>query len=207
MDFRIGAPVSDRDGDKVGEVKHVIVDPRTGEITEIVLGQSGLLGRDVLVPIGAVMDATHDRVRLALAKDKIDDLKDFVVTHYIAPPPGADWSTGGLYPQAGFPVGAATGIQSIGYAPIVEEELQIPEGDLDIQPGTEVWATDGKVGQVDEVLYDDQTNRVRGFVVKEGLIFHHDVEVPIVRVAAMSSDRITLRLTKRELEGNGDTSA
>lgn len=207
MDFHIGAPVLLRDGDKIGEVKHVIVDPDTREVVEMVVGESGLLGREVLVPIGAVDRAEEDGVRLELGKDQVDQLQDFVTTRYIAPPPtanaGGGLPVGALYPQPVPPIGAATGLESIGYVPLVEEVSHIPEGDVDLQPGTDVWATDGKIGSVNEVLYDDQTNRLRGFVVKEGIIFHRDVEISIDDVAEITSDRVTLKLSKDEVEKRG----
>jgi sporulation protein YlmC with PRC-barrel domain len=146
MEFHIGAPIFDRDGDKVGQLKHVIVDPDTREIVEVVLGESGLLGREVLVPIEAVREAMHDRIQLELDKEQIKSLKDFVITRYVIPPSGtlADvpWAGGALYPQPIPLVGAATGIETIAATPLVEEIPQIPENDIDIRSGqpTVRWA-------------------------------------------------------------------
>ena len=41
---------------------------------------------------------------------------------------------------------------------------QVPEGDVVIEPGTEVSATDGKVGTVKDVLVDDSSGKINGFV-------------------------------------------
>jgi len=204
MDFHIGAEIVGRDGERYGKLSHVIVDPRTNEVVEIVLGESGLTGRDVLVPVGAVNSADHDTITIELDKSQLDKLQTFAIAHYITPEPGTAAYPGALMAPGYAPVGAATGIETIGMTPIVEVTEQIPEGDVDLEPGTEVWATDGKVGSIRDVLVDEQTNRVRGFVVEEGLFFHHDVEIGFDQVASVGADRVTLKVTKAELEATRD---
>ncbi len=203
MDLHIGATILDRDGEGLGKLTHVIVDPKTDEVAEIVLGERGLLGRDVIVPVGAVNSASRDEIHLELSKEQADKLQDFAVSNFIAPPPeafaGYPWAGAALVGQGLAPVGAATGLESIAYTPVVETAEQIPEGDVDLEPGTEVWASDGKVGTVRDVLVDDQTKRVRGFVIQEGLVFHKSVEVSMDEVATIGADRVTLKVSKAEL--------
>jgi len=207
MEFRIGCHIVDKNGTRLGKLTHVVVDPATKEVAEIVLGESGILGRDALVPVGAVTTAEHDQIQLELTKDQIGNLKDFVLSHFVEPvgdSGSAAWGTGSLIAQGVGPVGAASGMEGLAYTPIVESEEQIPEGDVDLRPGTEVWASDGKIGHVDDVLVDEETKRVRGFLVKEGHIFHHDVEVSLKQVANIGTDRITLSLSKEDLEHNAE---
>ncbi len=203
MEFRIGCSVTDRDGDRVGKLKHVIVNPDSKEVEEIVLSETGLLGRELVTPIGVVGSAEADEVKLDLDKTQIEGLKDFVQTRYLEPPAGGfegmPWAGGALISPGIAPVGAAAGIESIAYTPIVESREQIQEGDIDIAPGTEVWATDGKVGTVADVSVDDQTKRVTSFTIQEGVLFHHEVEVPISQVSSIGEDRIDLNVAKDEL--------
>ncbi len=208
MEFRIGCHIIDKNGTRLGKLTHVVVDPATKEVAEIVLGESGILGRDAIVPVGAVTSAEHDAIHLELTKDQIGNLKDFVLSHFVEPegydPGSAAWGSGALIAQGVGPVGAASGMEGLAYTPIVESEEQIPEGDVDIRPGTEVWASDGKIGHVDDVLVDGETKRVRAFLVKEGFVFHHDVEVDLKYVSAIGADRITLSVTKDDLEQDAE---
>jgi len=203
MEFHIGAHIVDREGERVGTLKNVIVNPDTKQVEEIVLGESGMIGREVVVPVGTVAAAEADQIQLDLDQNQVGKLKDFVHTNYIAPEPGGftgmPWAGGALIAPGIAPVGAAAGLETIAYTPIVETEEQIPEGDVDIRPGTEVWATDGKVGTVDDVFVDPQTNRVTGFVVKEGFIFQHDVEVSLAQISSIGSERIDLKVAKADL--------
>jgi len=204
MDFHIGATIMGREGETLGKLKHVIVDPKTNEVVEIVLGESGLLGRDVIVPVGAVNFADHDTLSVELDKDQADKLQAFAVTHYINPTGEiSGYPTGALIAPGMSPVGAASGLETIGMVPIVEVTEQIPEGDVDLEPGTEVWATDGRIGSVRDVLVDDQTRRVRGFVVEKGFVFHTDVEIGMDQVATVGADRVTLKVSKAELTPAG----
>jgi uncharacterized protein YrrD len=203
MEFHIGAPILDVAGEELGHLRHVIVDPDTKEVAELVLDENGWLGRDVIIPVGAVNTAEHDGVGLQLTKEQAGKLQSFEDVKYIAPDAVAmgqvPWATGALMAQEMMPVGAAAGVGAVAFTPVVETTENIPEGDVDIQPGTGVWATDGKVGSVHDVLVDEQTKRVRGFIVQKGLIFHTDVEVGLDKVADIASDRVTLKVSKAEL--------
>ena len=76
---------------------------------------------------------------------------------------------------------------------------QVPEGDVVIEPGTEVWATDGKVGTVKDVLVDDSSGKINGFVIQEGHLFHTSVNVSLEQVAGIDDSRVTLKVSKAEL--------
>ena len=203
MDFHTGSPVLDRHGEHLGSLKHVIIDPNTKEVAEIVVDESGMLGRSVVISIGAVDSAEHEGIRLELAKDQVATLPDFETTRYLTPDTDSEFSSdygqSALMANEMMPVGAASGMQGVAYTPIVETTDSIPEGDVDLKPGMEVWATDGKVGSIRDVLVDEQTRRMKGFVIQEGFLFHKDVEVALDQVATFGPDRVTLKVAKAEL--------
>jgi sporulation protein YlmC with PRC-barrel domain len=205
VDYHIGAPIFDRNGERLGSLKHVVVDPSTSQVADIVLGESGLLGRDVIVPVSSVGQAEPDRVDLTLDREQAHALEDFVTTSYQAPPPGmfagSPWVSGALITDGIGPVGAASGIESIAYTPVVDTIEQIPPGDVDVAPGTEVWATDGKIGHVRDIVTEEQTGKIRGLVVEGGRFFSHkDYEVSLAQVAEIADDRVSLKMSKAELK-------
>src|SRR5579884_3463624 len=194
MEFHIGARIHDRDDNDLGKLGHVIVDPATDEVVELVLTEGGLLGRDVLVPVESVRSADPDVVHLELDKEQAGRLKDFVITHYTPPDAGAyagaPWAGGALVAPGMVPVGAAAGIEPLGFTP-----------NVDTESGSEVWATDGKVGVVSEVVVDPQTRRIESIVVEHGLLFQTNVAIPRERIADLGAGRITLNVSKSELTG------
>ena len=59
--------------------------------------------------------------------------------------------------------------------------------------------TDGKIGVVDRVLLDAQTQRLDGFVVREGVILTHDVVIPARWIADTSPDVVRLNVSKDQV--------
>jgi uncharacterized protein YrrD len=205
MDFDFGADVRRPDGEKLGELRHVVYDPDTTQIVYLVVEHSGFEGREVLVPIGAVEGADDDAVTLELSRQQFDSLRDFVTDRNVAPPPDAaniteDEITEPVNVPDVPPVGAATGVESIAFTPIVQEIRHIPGRDEVIDGNSVVWATDGEVGKVRVVEMNDQTERITGFVVEKGLIFHHDLFVPIDWVENIRPEVIVLNVDQARVK-------
>jgi hypothetical protein len=50
MRLDLDAKVRARDGEEIGSVDRAVVDPRTNEITHIVVKTGAIFGRDIMVP-------------------------------------------------------------------------------------------------------------------------------------------------------------
>jgi uncharacterized protein YrrD len=208
MDFHIHSDVRRTDGGKLGELRHVVLDPDVRHVISLVVQETGLDGHAVVVPSDDVDSADEDAVYLSLSREQLDQLPRYAYGRNVAPPP-AD-----LDPEVASsdqvqepidvpdvpPVGAATGITSIAFTPIVEIRRNLPPEAVVIDDHTVVTATDGDIGHVRHVLEDDQTRRVTGFVVQKGLLFSHDVDVPIDWLAGVQGHRLALRIDKRSVE-------
>ncbi len=69
-----GTRVEATDG-TVGHVDELLVDPDTGNVTHLVMGEGNLLGqKDVTIPVSAIDTASDDTVALKLSKQEIDAL-------------------------------------------------------------------------------------------------------------------------------------
>jgi len=77
-------------------------------------------------------------------------------------------------------------------------EENLPPGELSLKAGTEVFATDGKVGHVEEVCFDKASGRASSLVVRRGFFFHRDVTLPIDWVEGIG-DRVRLKCSKADL--------
>ncbi|MBV9281069.1 MAG: PRC-barrel domain-containing protein, partial [Chloroflexi bacterium] len=145
-----------------------------------------------------------DAVYLQASAGQLDHLQAYAYGVNLAPPPAdVDPETRSAdLPQEPIdipdvpPVGAAEGITTTAFTPILEVVRNLPEDSIVIDDGTVVSAADGNLGHVRSVLLDDGTRAVTGLLVRTGWVFTRDVEVPLAWVASIGSERITLAMDR-----------
>ncbi|HVO41733.1 MAG TPA: PRC-barrel domain-containing protein, partial [Aggregatilineales bacterium] len=110
------ASVVAADGDPVGTVERVVINPRTRAVTDLVVSKGVLFTEDKVVSIDLVSDATKDQITSKKNAGDFSDLPSFEEGDKIpSPGGGADYVTGTLrpvyaYPPLGLPEAAAAGI-------------------------------------------------------------------------------------------------
>ena len=205
MDFHIHSNVRRTDGGKLGELRHVVLDPDVRHVISLVVQESGLDGHAVVVPSDDVDSSDGDAVYLSLSREQLDQLPRYAYGRNVAPPP-ADLdpdvaSSDQVQEPIDVPdvpaVGAATGITSIAFTPIVEIRRNLPPDAVVVDDHTIVAATDGDIGHVRRVRQDDQTRKLTSFIVHKGVVFAHDVHIPIDWLAGVEGHRLVLRVDKR----------
>ncbi len=81
------------------------------------------------------------------------------------------------------------------------EDQQIPLGELAICRGTQVEATDGHVGHVDEFLVNPENSRITHLVMREGHLWgQKDVIIPLSAIDENREDTVFLKLDKEQVE-------
>src|SRR6185295_6628330 len=83
MQFKQGANVSTYDGKYVGNVDRVVLNPKTKEVTHIVVRKGFLFSEDKIVPLSVIASATDQGVMLRQDAGNLDDLPPFEETHYV----------------------------------------------------------------------------------------------------------------------------
>jgi osmotically-inducible protein OsmY len=78
----VGARVEGSDG-PIGRVLRVFRDPDTGRITHLAVHRSGLLGRDLVVPVEGEIEVERDRVRLSTTQAQLGALPEYRPDHAI----------------------------------------------------------------------------------------------------------------------------
>ncbi|HEX6506789.1 MAG TPA: hypothetical protein VF221_04075 [Chloroflexota bacterium] len=205
MELHFGAQVEPRDGIRLGDLTRVVYEPEARQVQALVVETADTHEAEILVPIEAVDAADDETVQLALSTEQFDSLDQYAWAHNVAPPPDRDHADIAEEDEIGPgtespPVGAATGIESIAFTPIIEEEDYIPLGDGVIDRSTEVWGTDGRLGHVHAVFIEDDTRRIQTFLVREGTVFTHDVEIDVGWVESMHAETIVLEVDKATVE-------
>jgi uncharacterized protein YrrD len=217
MQFKRGANVFTSDGQKVGEIERVVLDPRTDEVTHVVVEKGFLLPIDKVVPISLVGPATEDRVTLRDNAGDLEALPDLEERHYVMVGDEAEkeassrgqprplywyppvrtmwWQPGGYLGYSGF----------FGYPVppyIVETERHIPEGTVALKEGAKVISKDGEhVGDVEAVLTDPEEDRATHLVLSEGLLLKERKLVPTSWVSTVMADEVHLAVESDVIEG------
>jgi uncharacterized protein YrrD len=184
----IGADVIGRDGKKLGTVAYVVVQPPEMHITDIVVRTSAVLGREVVVPVNLIQDVENGKVSLTIDKNTLQKYPDYIEIHYQKPPPGWNPPEDRYYWLA-LPANSE-GIR-----------INVPPGTRGIREGMAVAALDGhKVGAVDGLIVDPAAKQITGFVVKHGILFAHDTQIPVADVEKILGSTVILKLTKAQVE-------
>jgi uncharacterized protein YrrD len=83
MRFKQGATVSTYDDKNLGTVDRVVLNPKTKEVTHIIVRKGFLFSEDKLIPLDLVALATEDKVTLRQDATDLDKLPIFEEVHYI----------------------------------------------------------------------------------------------------------------------------
>jgi uncharacterized protein YrrD len=188
MEIPLHANVICADG-ACGESAYVIVDPRTETVTHLVVRENGLSAEEYLVPIDTVIETSAGRILVRCTRAEMGEMTPFEREEYI---PGT--SSFLTYPAEGYLTWPAVAPE----APLPLEVRQNPPGTLPIERGARVKATDGEIGQVDELLIDPVTNRVTHIILREGAFWDKkDVTIPVDQVERIDEDGVYLKVDKK----------
>jgi sporulation protein YlmC with PRC-barrel domain len=206
MDVTIGAEVRGSDG-KLGDVHRVIVDARTGHVTDLVVKHGFLFGNERVVPLSSVTKVENGVVYLDTDKEAFERFHGFADDRYRAPDPDYVGPPG--YDNTEFLLDEVTSIGVASYGQ-VEPPLGYPGGeqvspdDMQrpvIRQGSAVLDVNGeKIGEVSELSLDPDGGAPRHLSVKHGLLFKHEIELPLAWVREIGDDGVLLSVTKAELE-------
>jgi sporulation protein YlmC with PRC-barrel domain len=209
MDIPIGARVKCTDG-YCGKSSYVLVNPITQTVTHVVVDDSdwlGITGR--IVPFEQVANTTPDKIVLRCSRTEVFEMDEFVKVHYIDNPlydpsfVGLDRpiSSRGLWledPESYMLWPYVTPDVESPYVPVADK--QIPPDELAVRRGADVWATDGRVGKVDELMVDPASGHITHLVLKRGHLWgQQDITVPIAAIHHMEASTVKLNLDKQAI--------
>lgn len=205
MQFKREASVCTSDGHDVGCVDCVVLNPRTKEVTHIVVRKGFLFTEDKLVPLSLVASADGERVTLRPGTEDLNDPPPFEETHYV--PLDEDEARASAYseelasPVYWYPM---SGVWSYPVQPpsyLAETEQNIPEDTVAVKEGAKVVSADGKdLGRVERVLTTPSDDRAAYFLVSQGVIQKHNRLVPLTWVQEVAEDEVHLSVRETLFE-------
>ena len=197
MDISINARVKCADGEG-GKITRVILNPINRGVTHLVVKEKGFMGFERLVPIEFVVESTTHHVGLRCTRAELAAMDNFIEVKYVP----------GIEPYEEY---EPTHYHMMPYVtPDFDDEPElehrfmelerIPPGELEIVRGASVYATDGRVGDVDEFLVAPENNHITHLVLQEGHLWGKKlVTIPISGIDHFEDDRIYLKLDKQAL--------
>ena len=221
MQIAMGEHVLSQDGEDIGKVKHLVLDPPTGQVKKIVVEKGFFLPDDIELPVEALDSAEGDRVLLRLTADQVKQQPHFDPSQYTGPPPEAPYPTigspfGGFlwplaYPATSYmpgvypvPIPLPQDIDSEGNPipnEVVEQERQKDLANAVLSAGSDVVTQDGhKVGEIDRVIFDPATGRPTALRVRKGFLFHTEVQIPAELIASADDDVVFLNINREQAE-------
>jgi sporulation protein YlmC with PRC-barrel domain len=184
--FTIGVKAYCADG-VCGRVTQVVLDPIADKVTHLMVEPEHRQGVGRLVPIERA-EARGDHVDLGYSRAEFEKLPIAEEVRFLEGTegyPGYDPEDLLLWPYFG---GNTT-------VPVTVDTL--PVGEVAIQRGEEVHATDGRVGEVEGLIVDGRNHHVTHFVLKEGhLLGRKEVAIPIAAVKSADENGVTLTISK-----------
>jgi len=213
MDISIGDEVMGTQ-DRLGELERVIVDARSRTVTDIVVKHGFVFGRERIVPIVHITRTEEGKVYLDLDEQGLEAMDGFATERrgpnpdYVGPP---DRDLQGTYQgnmeldqavAAGSAAGLGTPGKPMGYPGGEQLEQEFDQRPA-IGKGTDVIANDGeKVGDLGEFSFDHDTGMITRLALRKGLLFKHDMEIPVGWLSQVGADGVVLNVPKGQVEAH-----
>jgi len=193
----VGAAAACRDGFP-GELKGLVVDPRTRAVTHLVIEPENAQGLARLVPLDHA-DAAAEPIRLRYTEAEFKDLgpaeetlAEFVPGYEVPVqllPAGEGWR------PADGPVADGETIPQIRE---METIPLVPEAEVEESRGDQVHATDGHIGQLHGLRVNPDSGQVLAVLVKRHPWGHAELAIPIGKVSGFETG-VQLSITKQQV--------
>jgi uncharacterized protein YrrD len=186
-ELRIGENVLAPDGERLGEVERLVIDPTAHRVTHIVVD-----GR--VLGLARIRDAGPDGLVADVGRDGMTRLPE--VHSELLGTPDEVWSPPPGYRLQNFLSLAGAIVGQGPYVPPVQADLDL-SAVHEITPSSPVWSGKRRLGEVAEVLTDD-SGALIDFVLDRGFL-HRRVRVPAGRVVEVIGNNVHVDLTEEEV--------
>jgi uncharacterized membrane protein/sporulation protein YlmC with PRC-barrel domain len=138
-----------------------------------------------------VQSTGHDEIRLDCTLEELAAMRPFITSHYV--------KTEYVEYQGSYSLPYVTAHRTSSYREVQEEH--VAPGELSVHRGTEVEATDGRVGEVSELLLDEQSHQITHIIVRRGgILGKNEIMIPLSVVDKVVAGTVLLNVEKRVLD-------
>jgi uncharacterized protein YrrD len=215
MQYKKNANIINSNGEKIGEMDRFVIDPKTGQVTHLVVSKGFFFKVDKILPIEMIQSTSEDAddIQLTGHIENLDELQDYMETDYISIDPTdqnqphhqMDRATPMYwYPSVGATPPTAIGLGHWGWSapPVgaafpteVQTEENIPEGTVALQEGAKVIDREGdSVGNVEKVI-TTKDDHITHMVITKGMFDSTKKLIPANWIDEIKEDGIKLSVT------------
>ncbi|HUF53449.1 MAG TPA: PRC-barrel domain-containing protein [Dehalococcoidia bacterium] len=210
--LRHGARVRTSDGEDIGKLHAIIVDPRDNRVTHIAVSGGPFFpdpgfGSPTIVSVDLedVRDAGEDHVDLRIDQAAFEDLPLYSHTHFVEIPdeertPEDARGRPALW-ETGLALVASLSSLATGIA-VPAEHFRKASYERHILNDAPVWRIEPNthIGYVERVLIDEASGEIEALVVKRGVLFHEETVLPVRYVKDISDGVIRVQISDADLK-------
>jgi len=203
IQFQKGASVLTANGQQIGALERVVLNPENKVVTDIVVRTGTLFSKaDKVVPIEYVVETTENQVVLSNEAGELESFPPLEERHLVSENADAAQQPADIPPVVyGSPGFGPMLVPAPGEQIVTQIEQNIPVGTVAMKEGAKVISADGKhVGNVERVLADPSVDQVTHLVISQGLFTKANKLIPISYVMTVGEDTVHLRVKKVSVE-------
>jgi hypothetical protein len=196
IDLPMKADVHCLDG-LAGRSTGVIANPNNRQITHLLVKSYRPPFHEYLVPVTEIKETTEVRIQLQCTRDDLGKMEPFEYEEYVP----SDFSDYPDWPSELYDIAIPWNHMKEDMPYFDVKRQNIPGDEFALRRDARVEATDGYVGQVDELLINSNTMQVTHLVLLERHIFEkREITVPISQIDHIDEGTIYLKLDRQSLE-------
>ncbi|MEW6028165.1 MAG: hypothetical protein ACOYZ8_12885 [Chloroflexota bacterium] len=196
IDLPLKAEVHCSDG-IAGRSTFVIGNPINSKVTHLVVQSILPPFHEYLVSVDQVEETTDDRIMLKCTRNDFSKMELFWYEEYIPSEVPGYLSTPDVPDVPAIPGYTMESVTT--FIPV--KRRNIPQDELALRRGARVEATDGYVGQVDELLINSNNMQVTHLVLLERHILQkREVTIPVSQIDHIDERTIYLNLDRQSVE-------
>jgi uncharacterized protein YrrD len=198
--LKIGARVHFQD-DKGGKLHKVVVDPHTGQVTDLVILRGFLQRHDYVIPVSAVRSVTPEEVNVTLHVEELANYPEYREVEFDEWMD--EWESELAYPRehavVWFPqVGIY--VREKKMVPVIRRRVSrgVHEGEVVIDRSLIVRTIHEVIGNVDHLWLDHDSWEITHLVARRSLVPHY-VIIPFSKVDSITPEAIYIRGNSEQL--------
>jgi uncharacterized membrane protein len=193
IDLPTKAKVQCSDG-AAGRTTYVVFNPNDHRLTNLVVKSDRPPFGEYLVPVDQVEETTNELIRLKCTRKDLYAMEPFECEQYMRTKLPEYF----VYPYS-YPSVEINKTEVDTYIPV--KFMNIRPSEMVVRRGAQVEATDGPVGQVDELLINSNNMQVTHLVLLERHLFEHrEITIPISQIERVDEDTVYLKLDRQSVE-------
>lgn len=172
-----------------GESISVVINPATKNITHLVV-QDITFPKIIewLVPFERVIDSASQVIHLNCTQNELGKMQPFEREHYLEQE----------CEEYGYAYSLPHMLAPENLQALVVEEPIFPQESMPLNRGTDVMATDGRVGQIEALMLDARSGQITHLVLMRGHIFEDkEVVLPVALIERAELDAVFLQVDRK----------